>query len=254
MHYRKAFLLFIGLAFCIVGHSFAQSVKKDSASSGVLIDMSYAAQLPAGNLAQRFGFNSNIQLAVYYKFSSNWMVGIQGAFISGNQLRETGILDSIATQDNNIIANDGNYSSIKYFERGYDIQLTVGKIIPLDKKNLNSGLMFTLSSGYLRHHVRIETPSDWTPQVAGDYLLGYERLTAGVCVTEFAGYQYISKNRIVNFYAGLEFTQGFTKSLEYDFDLRSMNTSLRYDLLNGIRVGWILPILKKSANNVFYTH
>jgi len=251
---KKAFLLSIGLAFYIAGHSFAQSVKKDSASSGVLIYMSYAGQLPAGNLALRFGFNSNIQLAAYYKFSNNWMVGFQGAFISGNQLRETGILDSIATQDGNIIANDGNYSSIKYFERGYDIQLTVGKIFPTSKKNLNSGIMVTLSSGYIRHHVRIETPSDWTPQVAADYLLGYERLTAGVCVTEFGGYQYVSKNRIINFYAGLEFTQGFTKSLEYDFDLRSKNTNLRYDLLNGIRVGWILPILRKSSNNVFYTH
>lgn len=251
---KKAFLLFIGLAFCVAGNSFAQSIKKDSASSGVLVDMSYAGQLPAADLAKRFGFSSNIQLAAYYKFSNNWMVGIQGAVIVGNVLRETGLLDSIATADGNLIANDGNYSSVKYFELGYDIQLTGGKLFPLDKKNLNSGLLVMLSAGYLRHHIRIETPSDWTPQIAGDYLQGYDRLTAGICVTEFAGYQYISKNRIINFYAELEFTQGFTKSLRYDFDLRSKNTNLRYDLLNGIRVGWILPILRKSANNVFYTH
>jgi len=253
MHYKKAVLVFSGLAFCIAGKSFAQSVKKDSASSGVLVDMSYMAQFPAGNMVQRFGYSNDIQLAAYYKFSNDWMVGLQGSTIFGNRIKAN-VLDSIATSDGGIIANDGNYTNVNYFERGYDIQVTVGKLIPLHKKNLNSGVLLMMSSGYLRHHIRIETPSDWVPQVSGSYEEGYERITAGVCVTEFAGYQYISKNRIINFFAGLEFTQGYTKSLEYDFDLMEKNTTLRYDLLNGVRVGWILPILRKPTNNVFYTH
>ena len=246
-------VLFIGLAFFLFNSVNAQTVKKkDSAASGVLVNMSYAAQLPGGDLAKRFGFNSNIALGAYYKFSSNWIVGIEGSFIFGNILRETGLLDSIATQDGNLIANDGNYSQVKYFERGYDIQLTVGKVFPFTKKNLNSGLLTTFSAGYLRHHIDIETPSDWTPQPAGDYLEGYDRLTAGVCITEFVGYMYLGNNRVTNFFVGFEFTQGFTKSLRYDFDLMSQNTNLRFDLLNGIRVGWILPILKRPATGFYY--
>jgi hypothetical protein len=252
MGYKRICILFLGAVFA--KESFGQNGIKDTIpSSGVMINMSYAAQLPGGDLAKRFGFNSNVQLGVYYKFNSNWIIGIEGATIFGNVMRETGMLDSIATKDLNLIANDGNYSQVKYFERGYDIQITGGKVFPLSKKNLNSGLVVTLSAGYLRHHIRIETPSDWTPQASGDYLQGYDRLTAGVCVTEFAGYQYISKNRLFNFFAGFEFTQGFTKSLRYDFDIMSKNTSLRSDLLNGIRVGWILPILKTQAT-AFYTY
>lgn len=249
---KKLIIVLIGFIF-LAGHSLAQH-KKDSASSGAIVQMGYAAELPAADLAKRFGFTNNVQLSAYWKFSSNWMVGVEGSILFGNTIKEN-VLDSIATQDGNIIANDGNYSSIKYFERGFDVQLSVGKLFPLGKKqNLNSGILAILSAGYITHHIRIENPNDWAPQASGDYALGYDRLTEGACVTEFLGYQYISKNRIVNFFAGFEFTQGYTKSQRYDFDLMSMNTSLRYDLLNGIRIGWILPIFKKSANNIFYTH
>lgn len=252
MHSKKALVLFIGLIFLMAGKSFAQA-KKDSASSGAIVNFSYAAQLPGGDMAKRYGFNNNIQISAFWKFSSNWFVGAQGAFIFGNRIKEN-VLDSVATHDANIIGNDGNYSTINYFERGFYVQLTVGKVIPLKKKNLNSGLVGTFSAGYINHHIRIENPADWAPQASGSYIQGYDRLTAGFCITEFVGYQYISKNRIINFFAGLDFTQGFTKSLRYDFDLMTKNTKLRYDLLNGIRVGWILPIFKKSANSVFYTY
>jgi hypothetical protein len=217
--------------------------------------MSYAAQLPGGDLAKRFGFNSNIGLGVLYKTSKNWFYGAQGSFIFGNILKESGILDSIATDDGNIIANDGNYPQITYFERGYDVQLTVGKLFPFKKPNPNSGILVMMSGGYLRHHIKIEIQGgEYTPQLTGDYLNGYDRLTAGPCATEFVGYLYMGNHRIANFFAGFEFTQGFTKSLRFDFDLQSQNTSLRYDLLNGFRVGWILPLMKENVSNQFFTH
>lgn len=249
---NKVIIIAAGLIFCIGGAK-AQAPKKDSASSGVMFNFSYAAQLPGGDLAKRFGFSSDIQLGVYYKSHTNWLIGAQGGAIFGNILRETGMFDSIATKDGNLIANDGNYAQVHYFERGYHVQLSVGKVVPLSKKNLNSGLIGIVGVGYLRHHIRIETPADWTPQASKSYLQGYDRLTAGFCISEFIGYQYMGKHRIINFFAGLDFTQGFTKSLRYDFDLMSKNNKLRYDLLNGIRVGWILPVFKRPATG-FYTY
>jgi hypothetical protein len=231
--------------------AFSQYNIKDSSTRGVVFSMSYAGQWPGGDLAKRFGFNSNVQLGVYYKTRSNWLLGIQGGFIFGNVLRETGILDSIATTDGNLIANDGSYPSISYFERGWDLQLSIGKIIAFKKPNPNSGIVIMLSGGYLRHHIDIQ--SSGTPQIEGSYLQGYDRLTAGYCITEFIGYQYLSNHRLLNFFAGFEATQGFTKSLRYDFDMRSMNTTLRHDMLTGFRVGWILPIYKQQSNQ-FYTY
>ena len=249
---RKASVIGL-LAFFFLGSVRAQVDMRDSVASGVLIQMSYAAQLPAADLAKRFGFNSNVQLGVFYKTHSNLLLGIQGAFIFGNILRESGLLDSISTKDGNLIANDGAYPQITYFERGYDVQLSIGKLFPWGP-NPNSGILVMGSAGYLRHHIRIQVQNgEFTPQLTGDYLNGYDRLTAGACITEFVGYMYLGNNRVTNFFAGFEFTQGFTKSLRFDFDLMTKNTKLRYDLLNGIRVGWILPIIKQSATS-FYTH
>ena len=231
----------------------AQYDIKDSLASGVLFNMSYAAQEPGGDLANRFGFNSNAQLGVYYKSKTNWLLGVQGAFIFGNTLRETNIFDSIATPDNNLITNDGSYASITYFERGYDVQLSVGKIFAFKKPNPNSGILVMVSGGYLRHKIDIKNKAGWPPQITGSYVEGYDRLTAGYCVTEFIGYQYLSNHRMINFFAGFEFTQGFTKSLRFDFNTESMNTATRHDLLNGFRVGWILPIYKQASNQ-FYTY
>jgi hypothetical protein len=249
---KSNLILIIALWVGIYKPAAAQYDVKDSAIRGVLIDASYAAQLPGGDLAKVFGFNSNIQLGVYYKTSTNWIFGAQGAYIFGNVLRDKGLLDSIATSDGNLISNDGTYPSITYFERGYDIQLSVGKLIPFKKPNPNSGLLVSLNVGYIRHKIRIQD-NNWTPQIDSNYTQGYEHLAEGIAITEFVGYQYLSNIRTVNFFAGFEFTQAFTWNLQYDFARREFDTSTMHDLLSSIRVGWILPLYKQAANK-YYTY
>jgi hypothetical protein len=247
----KLFLLVVVLFFSSFKGS-AQKIADTIPASGFLFQFSYAGQLPGADLAKRFGFTSNVGGAILYKTKSNLQLGGEFNYFFGNVLRETRILDSIATTSGNLIVNDGNFPGVTYFERGFDIQLTAGKLFPISK-NLNSGVLVSFSAGYIQHHIDIEIPSDWTPQVSGDYLQGYDRLTAGVCITEFVGYQYISKKLFLSMFGGFEFTQGFTKSLRYDFDLQAKNTNLRYDLLNGIRIGWMLPLLQEHKLK-FYTY
>ena len=227
---------------------------KDSASSGFLFELSYAGQLPGGQIGQLFGFNSNVEGGVYYKTESNWIYGASFAYFFGNQLRDRNILDSLATANGNLIANDGNYPGISYFEKGFDIQLTAGKLFPVSK-NRNSGILFTISAGYIQYHVDIEAASDWTPQISGDYLQGYQHLTAGVCGTEFLGYQYISKRGFLAVFGGFEFTEAFAKSLQFDFQSETKNPNYRYSVLSSIRLGWMLPILRDNTKKItFYTH
>src|SRR5580700_11843397 len=123
MNMRAKHLLFYGLLFFSL-KGFAQT-HKDSASSGWLVAISYAGQLPGGNIAQTFGFNSNFQGGVLYKTQSNWQFGGNFSYIFGNQLRATGVLDTISTSNGNLIANDGNYPGITYLESGFEIQLTI---------------------------------------------------------------------------------------------------------------------------------
>jgi hypothetical protein len=228
--------------------------KKDSASSGFLIELSYAGQLPGGNLSQLFGFNSNGQGGVYYKTESNWLFGGAFSYIFGNQIRDPNILDSIATTNGNLIANDGNYPGVSYFEKGFAMQLTVGKLFPVSK-NRNSGILCTFSAGYIQYHVDIEAPSDWTPQISSPYLQGYENLSAGVCATEFIGYQYISKRQFLAVFGGFEFTEAFAKALQFNFQTETKDPNYKYGMLSSIRVGWMLPILQDNTKTIkFYTH
>jgi len=251
MYKRVKLLLFSVLLFSSL-NGFGQ--QKDSASSGFLFQLSYAGQLPGGDLGKLFGFNSNVQGGVQYKTKSNWIFGAEFSYIFGNYLRDLGILDSIATGNGNVIANDGNYPGISYFEKGFDIQLTVGKLFPVSR-NLNSGILTVLSVGYIQYHLDIQAPSDWTPQISGNYLQGYEHLTAGACLTEFVGYQYISKKSFLAFFGGFEFTEAMAKSLQYDFETNSKNPNYKFTMLSGIRVGWILPILQDNTKAPkFYTH
>jgi hypothetical protein len=229
----------------------AQFNVKDSVVKGFLVGASYAAELPGGDLAKVFGWNSNVQIDVEYKTKSNWEFGAQGAFLFGDVLRKS-VLDSLATSDGNLISNDGTYPSISYFERGYDIQLSVAKLFPFKKPNPNSGILVRVSAGYLRHHIRIQD-NNWTPQIDSNYTQGYEQLSEGVCVTEFIGYQYLGNHRMANFFAGFEFTQGFTKNLQYNFEEMRMDNSTKYDLLSGFRIGWILPIYQQESTR-YYTY
>lgn len=248
-----AYFLVCVMLLCASVKSFAQH-KKDSASSGFMVQLSYAGQTPTGELGKLFGFNSNVGGGIYYKTESNWVYGASFFYLFGNQLRDHNVLDSIATTNGNLIANDGNYPGVSYFERGFDIQLTMGKLFPVSK-NRNSGILFTLSAGYLQYHLRIQAPSDWTPQISDTYLEGYEHLNAGVCATEFLGYQYISKKAFLAFFAGFEFTEVMAKMLQFDFQSETKNPNYKFSMLSSIRVGWILPILRDNSKKItFYTH
>jgi hypothetical protein len=168
-------------------------------------------------------------------------------------LRSGGILDTITTSTGNVIANDGSYPGITYLETGFEIQLTVEKLLPFSK-NRNSGLLLSFSAGYIQHHISM-TATDWTPQIAGAYTQGYDRLTAGVCATEFVGYQYISKKMYLAMFGGVEITEAMVKSLRYDFDLEEKNPNYKYEMLSGLRIGWMLPILQDNHKAPkFYTH
>ena len=159
----------------------------------------------------------------------------------------TNIFDSIATTNGNLIANDGNYPGVSYFEKGFDIQLTIGKLFPVSK-NINSGILFTLSAGYMQYHLDIESNQRLDSPNNSELFKGYEHLTAGVCATEFIGYQYISKKSFLAFFGGFEFTEALAKSLQYDFESETKNPNYKYNMLSGIRVGWILPILQDRIN------
>ena len=132
----------------------------------------------------------------------------------------------------------------------------VGKLIPVGFSNPRSGLRLTVSAGLLQHKIRIQDdPLSFVPHLDDDYKKGYDKLSNGLAFTEFVGYQLLSTNKRINFFAGFEFTQGFTMNRRaFDFDTRQQDTANRVDLNVGFRVGWVLPFYvgQRASEEIYY--
>ncbi|MBP6334271.1 MAG: hypothetical protein KA444_02275 [Bacteroidia bacterium] len=246
-------VLFIFLLIFIPGIALSQQNVRDSSISFFVIGASAAYQFPGGDLSDRFGNNMNVGGFFQWKTKSNLIFGIEGQFIFGNTVKEDDILNSLATDQGGIIASDGSFADVILYERGYKFDFKVGKIFPVIGPNKNSGLLATVSSGILQHKIRIENQSSAVPSIEDDYKKGYDRLSNGLSVSAFLGYVNYSNHRMVNFYAGFELTKGFTQNRRsFNYDTREHDARKRNDLLLGIRVGWMIPIYKRTPKQFYY--
>ena len=218
-----------------------------------MVSVSYSLQVPGGDLANRFGVSSTLGASFMVKTKSNFLFGFDANYLFGQDVKENGVLDSISTSNGQVINIFGEYSGIKFFERGFHINVKAGKIIPLFGPNENSGLLITASAGLLQHKIRIENDGNNTPSVLDDYAKGYDRLTNGLAISEFIGYMYFSNNGRVNFYAGFELMQAWTKNRRsWNFDTMENDDQLRNDYLYAFKFGWIITLHKKMTNKFYY--
>jgi len=228
--------------------SYGQGGLRDTSITIVPLTVSYAYQLPTGDLADRFGWNNNLGFSAMVKFKSNYTLGLEGSFIFGNHVNERSMLNELTTSDGRIVNQDGVPAQVFLFERGYTIMATVGKIMPVVGPNPNSGLLLKLGAGYMRHKIRIESQNDVVPALEGEYVKGYDRLCAGPAMMLFVGYQHFGNHRLVNFMIGWEMNLGFTESLRpFNFDTGRAADGQRRDGLNGLRFGWTLYFCYRTA-------
>lgn len=227
---------------------------RDSSIAMTIVTASYAYQVPSGDMALRFGPNNNVGLSGTYKARSNYFVGAEGSFLFGNEINETSLLRTIVTDDGAVLDRFGQPATVFLYERGYTVMVHVGKLLPVAGPNPNSGILLKLAGGYMRHKIRLETQENEVPQIEGEYLKGYDHLCAGPAFALTVGYQHIGSNRLVNFLVAFESTVALTRSLRpYNFDTGPASDDLRNDILNGLRVGWSLPIYKRQ-DDAFYFH
>ena len=227
----------------------------DTSLSVPMFYATYAVQLPGGDMADRFGLNHNIGGGFKWKLRNNWIFGGEFGYIFGNNINSSeSIMSNLKTQSGHIIDLAGNFASFNLSERGYFISANAGKIIPILSPNPNSGLMISLSAGFLRHKIKIDVLENTAPQLWDDYKKGYDRLTGGFGIAEFIGYMYLSESRLINLYGGFEFTQAWTTpQRDVNFDTREPDpVQNRFDLLNGFRIGWIIPIFQREPKKFYY--
>lgn len=218
------------------------------------VNLSYGAQLPGGDLSDRYGVNINTGAGLQFFTNTNWMLELEGQYLFGNKVKSD-VLAPLRSPEGYIFADDGGPADITLRERGWWIGLSAGKLIPLLPSNPRSGLRISLGAGLLEHKIRIQNdPQAFVPALTSEYRKGYDRLANGLALKQFIGYQHFSINRRINFFAGIELMQGFTASRRsWNIDEMAKEEGSRLDLLFGFRAGWVLPFyLGEKGETIYY--
>jgi len=240
--------------FFFFEHVRAQNALRDSSLFDPHVTMSYAYQVPGGDMANRFGSNSNLALGFHIKSRTQWYYGIQCQFLYGTHvIREEGFLQNLMVDRSYVLDNDGAPATLVIQERGLALSADIGRLFPWVGPNPNSGILIKSGVGFLQHRIRIEHQETHIQQLEGDYLKGYDRMANGPAVTGFIGYYHMSNNRFINFTIGVEGWRGFTSARRsMNFDTQVTEKGQRNDLLLGLRAGWTLHLYKRMSNNFYY--
>jgi len=214
----------------------------------ILFCANYGRQQPVGILAKRFGGSNSVGFTTAYKFGRNFQVqaGIN-TFFSG-KVKESGVFDSMKGSSGYLLDINGTYAEVRMYERGYHWHIDFGKIIPINKFDKNSGLLITGGLGFIEHRIKFTYQRTVLPQLDNGYYKGYDRLTNGLMVRGFIGYQKIDPQAMLNFVAGIELLNGFTQNRrELNYDTRMQDDSARNDLMIGLKVGIMVSLSGREA-------
>lgn len=207
------------------------------------VSFEYGVHAPGADLKDRFG--TNFQAGIHIEriqLKSGLLFGLSSHFLFGNVVKED-VLTNLRTSDGGIIGNDRLFATVVLRQRGLNTQAYIGKIFKVIDGHYSSGIKITIGAGVLQHKIRVQDDSRSVTELTGEYLKGYDRLTNGLAINTFIGYQHIGKNRRINFIAGFDFVMAFTQSRrDFDFALMMADETRRTDMLSGFKVGWMLPI------------
>jgi hypothetical protein len=251
---------FVLAAILICSLSYAAKAQDDlfgstneRAHKGFVLGLNGGIDLPAADMAKRFGVSFRLGPSVLYKTESNWMFGAKSDFLFGNNIKEDSLLANVRDQYGYFINSDGERTSVQISERGYLVGLQAGKIFPLSKAHPDNGLLLMTGGGFIQHKISIFDKGNTIPQVRGEYKKGYDRLTNGWYLEQFVGYNMFDKRGLLNFHIGLNVMAGFTQGRrDYLYDVMRKDDASRIDLLFGIRGGWYIPIFKRKSEEIYF--
>jgi len=244
-------IFFFFLFIFTVSATVAQEEKSFSGSIN-LVEFSYGFSFSGGDMSDRFGGISYINSGYSFLHKSNFLVELKGGFLFGTNVKED-VLAELRKEEGLIIGNNGVDAIVFLRSRGIQLSMNVGKVITF-RENSRSGIKLTAGVGFLQHWIRIQDDVNTLPQLDNDYVFGYDRKTRGLSINQFIGYQVLANNQRLNFSAGVEFTQGFTKNIRtYNFGSAVDHSASRLDLLITPKIGIILSFYKfDSPDEIFY--
>lgn len=260
---RFILLLFIGLCSLLAALQAQSHIRTDfkdknyvdTSATMVWAGVNMAGHLPMGYLKEWFKPNLSVGANVLYKSKSNWTLDAAFSYMFGANIRDTSFafLGDLANDDGIVWDGNGMKATLYFEGRYWMFGLGVGKIIPVNRWK-NSGVWLRFGAGYFGHKIRINDYDHQVPQLDKNYLKGYDHLSGGFAMTQFVGYLFNQKNRILNFYGGIEFYECWTKPMRnyifYEGPTAGMKS--RFSGLVSLKVGWNIPLYEKKSVTTFY--
>jgi hypothetical protein len=226
---------------------------------GFMLNGNVALDLPAADMAKRFGTNYRLGPALLYKTKKNWLFGAKFDFILGNNVKEDSLMVNIRDKFSGnhklyeFINNDGQRIGVPVYERGYAVGLQAGKIIRTSKSHPDNGWMLLTTVGFIQHKINIFDKDNSVEQLRGALRKGYDRLANGSFIEQYAGYAYFSTSRLLNFTIGVDILAGFTQGRrDYLYDVMRPDDAKRVDILYGLRGGWFIPMFKRKSEDLLF--
>jgi hypothetical protein len=245
-------LITLSVCLLISIKGMSQYQVRDSILFNPHISILYGHHIPVADMAKRFGKSGSLGLAFDIKDKKSHYWGVQVHYHFGNRVTEPGLIQNLYTDNGEILDNQGQPSIVYIQQRGWTACVEGGHLFNALGPNLNSGLLATIGLGMMTHKIRIEHQSHEINALNGEYLKGYDRLTAGIMGRAFLGYFYMSNNKLVNIVAGLEWIQGQTKSVRgYNYDTQMMDNDRRSDGYFGLKLGWVLHLYQRAPDKFY---
>jgi hypothetical protein len=222
--------------------------------NALLITPTYSLLIPAAETGHRFGLTHSFGMAFDYKFGKNWMVGLEGNFLFGRNIKEKGIIRNVLAANSMAITTPGELDNIDLSMRGTVNRFHFGKIFRFSDSKPNNGLLLKFGAGYMMHKIIIDAKKDVVPQLSGDYAKGYDRMTHGLVLSQFIGLIKLERSKLINLYAGIELMQGITKNARnWDFYQGRKLDGTRFEFMIGLKMGWMIPVFfGETTGSEFY--
>ena len=228
----------------------------DTATTMIMVGANFSTLFPFGMMRDTFKLNLNFGGLLMLKTKTNWTFDLNFNYFFASDVRNpNNILSNLVDKNGAIIDGYGLKSTIYMEGRFWHLGFGVGKIIAFDQWR-NSGLWLRYDFGYFEHKIRIKEPEDALPQILGDYLKGYDQKSGGFCMSQFIGYLFMRKNRVANFYVGIEIYEMWTKPLRnYIFNVGPTDgIKPAFSCMLGGKVGWFIPVYEKKRTTDYYLY
>jgi len=228
----------------------------DTAAPMIWLDAHFAYHFPFGGLHTMFKNNFAVGPGFTFKSASNWTIGLHFDYMFGANMRDPNYFNgTLANEDGTVIDGNGLVSQggITAEGRYWTIGADFGKIIPVDRWK-NSGIWLKIGAGYFSHRLRVDDFSHQYPQLDDNYAKGYDQRSGGFALSQFIGYQFVRKNRMLNFFIGLEFYEMWTKpNRNYIFfQGPTADMPAKFSGLIGFKAGWNIPLYERKTTTTFY--